>query len=97
MNNVTFTDEYDICQQFKDCFSITAKKVQETIPDTSTNYDFSNYLIESESTNSLKFYRGAVHEIENKIMSSKSRRSHIPTCSDKILNYTRKLVSPLVT
>ena len=97
VNNVTYTDEYEICQQFNDYFSTIGKKVQETIPDTSTNDDFSNYLNESQSTHSFEFSRVSVQEIENEIMSLKSKRSHISTYSDKILKYISNLVSPLLT
>ena len=80
INDVTYTDEYDIFQQFKDYFSTIDKKEHET--DTSTNEDFSNYRNESQSTHSIKFYRVSVQESENEIMSLKSNRSHISTYSD---------------
>ena len=51
VNNVACTNEYDICQQVNDYYSTIGKKVQETIPETSTNDDFSHYLNESQSTN----------------------------------------------
>ena len=38
-----------------------------------------------------------MQEIENEIMSLKSKRSHISTYSDKILKYISNLVSPLLT
>ena len=44
VNSVTYTDEYEICQQFNDCYYTIGKKAQETIPDTSMNHGFSNYL-----------------------------------------------------
>ena len=97
VNNITYTNEYDICQQFNDYFSTIGEKVQETIPDTSTNNDFSNYLNEFQSTTSFEFSRIGVQEIENTIMSSKSKRSHISTYSDKVLKYVCNLVPPLLT
>ena len=96
VNNVTYTDEYEICQQFNDYYSTIGKKVQETIPDTSTDDGFSNYMNESQSTHSFEFSRVSVQEIENAIMSLKSKRSHISTYSDKILKYINNLVSPLL-
>ena len=53
--NVTFINECDTCQQFNDFFSTIDKKVQETIPDTSSNDDFSKYLFDSQCTDSFKF------------------------------------------
>ena len=84
--NVTYTDAYGICQQFKDYFSTLVKKVQETLPDTSMNDDFSNYLNNSQSTNSFKFSRISVQELENEIVSLKSKRSHFYTYYDKNLD-----------
>ena len=71
------------------------KKVQETIPETSTNDDFSHYLNESQSTNFFKFSRVSVQEMDNEIMSLKTKKSNNSTYSDKILKYISKLVSPL--
>ena len=96
VNKVTYTDEYDICQQFNGYFSTIGMKVQETLPNTSTNAGFSNYLNGSQSTNSFGFSRKTGPEIENEIMTLKSKRSHISTYSDKILNYISNLVSDLL-
>ena len=48
VNSITYADEYDICKEFSDYFFTQGKKIQETLPDTSTNDDLSNYLNESQ-------------------------------------------------
>ena len=96
VNIVTYTDEYETCLQFNDYFSAIVKKVKETIPYTSMNDGFSNYLNESQSTHSFQLSWVGVQEIENEFMSLKSRRTHSSIYSDKALNYISNLVSPLV-
>ena len=66
---MTYTDEHEIDQQFNGYFSTIGKKVQESIPDTSANDDFSKYLNESQSTHSFEISGVGVQEIENEIMS----------------------------
>ena len=66
VNNVTYTKEYDIRQQFNDYLTTRDKNVHVTITDTSKNDVFPNNLSDPQSTNPFNFFfQVSVKEIEN--------------------------------